>query len=99
MKKIYLVLLLLIVTVIQISFSQSRKDIEKEWALYKNNKVKAKFSEDINGKEIIHYDINGRAINGEYFLIDGAKSYEIKYEYDNNSNLLNMTILYTSINI
>lgn len=88
MKKVYLVLILLIVTVVQISFSQSRKDIEKEREPYKNNKVKTEIINYESGsKSITKFDVEGKRTEtlGYY---NNQESNIVKYSYDSKGNMI-----------
>lgn len=54
MKTFTLFILLTICS--QISYSQLRRDIEKEWALYKNNKVKNEYINKLSDNSIILFN-------------------------------------------
>lgn len=88
--------ILILVLSIQCNFSQSRKDIEKERELSKNNKVKTKICTIENGKEITSFDINGKTVKKESYEKNGVKSVEVKFIYDENDNLVREEYLYQS---
>jgi putative ribosome biogenesis GTPase RsgA len=75
MKIIQLSFIFLIITTVTTtpSFSQSRKDIEKNLILYKNNKVKTIICLSENGKEMTSYDINDKPIKKESYENSGIK--------------------------
>lgn len=88
MNKIYPVFILIIAAISLSSFSQSRKDIESEWALYKSNKVKTKLCkyENYNGKT--YYDNEGKPTLLEVYDASGVKINELEYNYDSQNNLI-----------
>ncbi|MBZ0201618.1 MAG: hypothetical protein K8I03_01225 [Ignavibacteria bacterium] len=84
-----IIVTLILVLMLPSLYCQSRKDIEKEWALYKNNKVKAKllnYNENCYQKS--YYDSDGKPTLLEIFEVKGGKTNEITYYYDLQNNLI-----------
>jgi hypothetical protein len=79
--------LLLIVGSANTSFTQSRNDVEKDWSLFKNNKVKAKICTNENGKDITYFDIDGKPLKKESFDNSGFKIADLIFVYDKNTQL------------
>lgn len=69
-------------------FSQSRKDIESEWSLYRNNNVKSAECRHPNYYEKTSYDSEGKPTSLELYDMSGTKTNMLEFTYDSQNNLV-----------
>lgn len=78
------------------SFSQSRKDVENDWLIYKNNKVKTEICISENGKENTSFDIDGKPLKKESYDNEEVRIADLIFVYDKNNQLLREDNLFRS---